>query len=372
MKILKDERMKKIFISAGEASGDLIGALIIEEMKNRNGFSFHGIGGPKMRKAGLNVLIEAENLSVTGFIEALPKVFPAIRAITKGKKFISQEDPEKVLLIDFPEVNMRFLNYSGKRKKKTYYISPPQVWAWRMKRIEKFRDCEKILCIYPFEENFYRAHNIKAIYAGNPVVERIERNFFMKIEKDKKPLLAILPGSRISELKFHINILLKLIEIIKKEKIFEGIGIGIADTVEKFFNKHYRDLFEAMGAFCTSDSLSLLRRAWCAVVVSGTASLESALLETPAVVIYRMSPLTYLIGKNLVRVNFISLPNILLNEGIFPEIIQNVNPQNLYRELHIIMKRRELNYYGEKFKILREIFGQRIFSKTAVEEILNE
>ncbi len=369
--------MSLMFISAGEASGDVMGAYIMEALQNsKENIQFAGVGGARMRSQDLKALAHAESLSAAGIVEAIPRIPAAVRTFIRCTRYLSEKRPERVILIDFPEMNMRILRRSVFHGISTFYVSPPQVWAWREKRLKHLRLARALLCILPFEKDYYTSGGAAAFYVGHPAVGRMEREEIDNISKDPRPSLAILPGSRLSEISAHMKILFPLVKLLRESYELKELSIivAVAPAIQEYFESHFGQRIRELGLQVEYDGMKALKRAWWAVVASGTASLEASLVRTPSVIIYRISPISYAVGRKMIRVNYVGLPNILLGRKILPELLQNnANPQFIFEHLKHFMK------YGqdappdveEGFSIIRDMLGNRRFSSQVAEIILN-
>jgi lipid-A-disaccharide synthase len=321
-------KKKRVMIIAGETSGDMHGAKLVGAMQKRNkGLFFCGIGGKALRETGVNILIDAHEISVVGITEVFSKIPNILKSLRMVKKTFKTMRPDLLILVDFPDFN---LHVAGTAKKMgipvLYYISP-QIWAWRpgrTKRIDKLVD--HMAVILPFEEDFYRKQRIPVTFVGHPLMEN---NFPAKQEIEDKwmgdiPVIGLLPGSRRGEIERHLPVMINAARILlNKVKIIKFI-ISLSPDVEE---KHVKEIVqkhkrEADFEISAGDVRKVLAQSQIVMAASGTVTLESAISGTPMVIIYKVSPLSYHLGKAMIRVENIGLVNLIAGKKIVPELIQ--------------------------------------------------
>ena len=341
---------KNILIIAGEDSGDLHGASLINELKKiDNNINIFGIGGDKMEAAGMHLIYHVNKMAFLGFVEVL-KHLPFIRKVQKDLiEYVKEKDIKTAVLIDYPGFNLSIAKKLKKLDIKIVYYISPQIWAWGAGRIKKIRKViDKMLVVFPFEENFYNQSGVNVEFVGHPLLERIkDYNFLTKnelyqefgLEKDKE-ILLILPGSRIHEVE---KILPESIKAAKKiaEEFNLQIVVACAPNIDDNIFKTARnnDEFKVVKGY----TYDLFKYSTVGIVKSGTSTLEAALFELPIVIVYKTSYLTYLIGKRLIRVDNIGMVNIVAEETVVPELIQeNVTQERVYAELKKILSDKEL------------------------------
>lgn len=323
---------KEVLIVAGETSGDLIGGELIKELKALYPVKVASIGGRFMSSLSDRVIARAEEISVTGIFEVIGKLGKIMSILKKVKNYITRERPHAVILIDFPDFNFRVGAHAKKEGIPVYYYVSPQVWAWRKNRVYTISSfSRKIFVIFPFEEEFYRKMGVNKVeYVGHPLVDRIEEvepEDRKGLLGDGKGLLSLLPGSRENEIKRHLKTMVSAAEKMNGWSYY----VLFPHWVE---TNHPRAV--------KGKTLSMLKISDAAVVASGTATLEAALLEVPSVVVYKVSWLSYLLGRLLVDVRFIAMPNILLGKEVFPELIQGrFTEENVLLSLNRIIQERE-------------------------------
>lgn len=323
------EHLKSILIIAGEASGDVHGAGLVRHLKRmRPGLQFFGIGGDRMASEGVDTVFHVREMSFLGFFEVL-KHLPFVRRVfRKMKTLLKERSPELVLLIDYPGFNLRFAKEAKKRGIPVLYYISPQVWAWGKKRVKKMAQrVDRMLVIFPFEEDLYRREGIEVLFVGHPLkdvvrMDRSKNEFFSELNLDPNtPLVGLLPGSRVQEIRRLLPEMKKAVEILRKEIPSLQVVLGWAPTLS---DQVYTPFLEDAGFFIPlrNRTYEIMAHSDAVLVASGTATLETALLGTPMVILYKMSPISYLIGRALVRVKHFGLVNIVAGRKIVPELLQ--------------------------------------------------
>lgn len=317
-----------LLIVAGEPSGDRHAAHLVEELKKRlPQVNFYGIGGDEMAASGVQLIYHIRDMAFLGLTEVI-RHLPFIRSVFKRlQKWLNESQPAAVILIDYPGFNLRLARMAKQRHIPVIYFICPQLWAWgkhRIKKIRRFVDLP--LVIFKFEEEFYARYGITAKFVGHPLVDEIkisldEETFRTRHQlHSEKPIIALLPGSRSHEL----HQLLPLMA--QAAQNFDGNGqyqwvVGKSATLPiNIFQALLRDF--PFIKIVEHDTHHLQKFAWLALVASGTATLETAYLGTPMIVLYKVSPLTYWIGRLLVNIPNIALVNIVLQRRIVPELLQ--------------------------------------------------
>ena len=360
----------KIFIIAGEVSGDLHGANLIKEINalSRN-IEFIGWGGDRMEKEGMAILKHVRTLSFMGFLEVLLNLKTIIRNIKDCKNQIIASQPAALILIDFPGFNLRIAKWAKKHNIPVIYYISPQIWAWKESRIKAIRrDVSKMYCILPFEQQFYAKFNVDVSYLGHPLLDEITEFRLCespKIIVSSKPILALLPGSRLQEVKRKLPLMIEASKSFPHYQVVVACSINVNeayyrlyadDTVQLIFGKTYE----------------ILNQSSIALVTSGTATLETALFNVPQVVCYKSSPLSFAIAKLLVKIKYISLANLIMNKEVVSELIQgNCTVDNMVQQLRLIEvdqpKRLEILL---DYQNLATLLGQNGASKRVAEDIL--
>ncbi len=331
-----------IFISAGEASGDLYGALLIQALRERLGaVHFFGCGGAKMQAAGCETLVEAQQITMVGLAEVLPGLPRVWKAFRLLRRTLRKRRPALAVLIDFPDFNLRLAKQLKRAGVPVLYFVAPQVWAWRRGRLALLREfVDRLLCIFPFEEKFFQKAGVTAEFVGHPLVGRVapsmtSSEFRSRWGIPERPLLiALLPGSRNREISLNLPPLLEMARIMLQQ-VSQQVSQQLSQQGEYCFVLPAAatvagDLLRArvknsglpivVVEDCTYDAVA---HASVAVVASGTATIETALLGTPMVVVYRVTPATWWLGRKLVQTPFYSMVNLVADEPIVPELIQD-------------------------------------------------
>jgi lipid-A-disaccharide synthase len=316
----------RILISAGEASGEMYGAQLIEALRAASSgqIEFFGAGGSRMRDAGCDIVVDAKDLSVVGITEILshlPKIWGLFhKLITEADK----RKPDLAVVIDSPAFNWRVARAMKKRGVPVVYYVAPQFWAWRQGRVRLLRKyVDKALVIFPFEEQFYRERGVEATFVGHPLADlplpAISREAYAaRYGLDlTKPWIALLPGSRVKEVRLNLPVILE-----SATRLGAGYEflLPVAPTLD-------RDLLcNAIGCapiHLVDETLPALHLARAGIVASGTATVEAAMMGTPFVMVYRVSPLTYKLGKPRVKVPFFAMVNLIAARQVVPELVQD-------------------------------------------------
>ena len=322
----------KILVSAGEASGDLYTAELVERLRRRlPGAEFFGCAGPRMRRAGVRGVVDSRALAVVGLTEVLrhlPRVYLCFRKLLRAA---AQQQPALALLTDSPDFNLRLAVRLKRLGVPVAYLVAPQVWAWRRGRLAVMRRAiDRLLCIFPFEEDFFRQRGIAADYIGHPLCclarpQLSDEEFFRLCPLPRGlPLVALLPGSRPVEVARHLPELLAAVRCLRAQLEANFVWAlpagGFLDAVREKFREPVARLAIQMIEGRTWD---VLARADVALVASGTVSIEAALLGVPMVIFYKVSRSTWWLGRPFVQVPYYSMVNLVAGRSIAPELIQN-------------------------------------------------
>jgi len=318
-----------LLLSAGEASGDMYAARLASALKQRIDVSIFGMGGPLMRAAGVDIITDFSEVSVVGITEVLKRLPSLVRAMRKLVDEAQRRRPPLAILTDFPGFHLRLARkLLPKGARNVYYICP-QFWAWRPWRVNLVRRrFVKALCIFPFEEEFYREGGVQAKFIGHPlvgnVIPTLTRESFCKkygLEQGGR-IVAVLPGSRRGEIAHHVPLLVEgLGELRRRLPKPAEIVVAVAPGLDAARLK-VRFPAELQVRFIEHDTYNVLAAADLAIVSSGTATVETALLGKPMIVVYRLSPVTALFAKLLVRTKFFSMVNLIAGRAVVPELIQ--------------------------------------------------
>ena len=346
----------KIFIIAGEASGDLLGARLIAALKKRypqHHFIIDGIGGDLMVSAGIKPLFPMQELSVMGIAEVLPKLFQLLKRIKQTAEAITQNNYDAVITIDSPDFSFRVLKklHAHHTKIKAIHYVAPSVWAWRPKRAKKIAKLyHHLLCLLPFEPPYFLREGLPATFIGHAVIEgealkadsqRFFKHYHHLSHGDK--IICLLPGSRKGEVDRHLPIFLDVVKTLQKSHANLKVIIPTLPHLEKYVAAMVHDINVTIisdyaykyDAFAASSI---------ALAASGTVALELAMTKTPMVVAYKMNFITAFFARLLVKIPFVSLPNIILNKKIIPELLQKkCIAVNLTHEVEILLNDQNLS-----------------------------
>jgi lipid-A-disaccharide synthase len=331
-----------ILLVAGEASGDMLGGDLLRALRvHRPELRAFGMGGPRLAEAGLERLFDASEISVVGITEVLPRlprIWHVFRALQKAA---AERKPAVAILVDAPDFNLRLARKLHRLAIPVVFYVSPTVWAWRRGRVKDIaRDVERMLCILPFEEAFYRPYGVKAVYVGNPVAARLPppsepAHFRRALGLDAgRPTLAVLPGSRAGELRRCLEPLVESAALVAGDHPGLQIVVPLAPGVDA---EGVTAAFRARGlepVVVKGHAAEAVGASDVALVTSGTAALEAGLMLRPLVVVYRVSALSALLARLLVRVSFVSLINLLAGRRVIPELLQGaLTPANVLREV---------------------------------------
>jgi lipid-A-disaccharide synthase len=320
-------------IVAGERSGDIFGAELAAALRARlNNAETFGCGGEAMRRAGVDTVVDAHQLTMIGITEVISGLPRAYRAFHALLAEVDQRRPQLAVLIDFPDFNVRLAKQLKKRGIRVVYFVSPQVWAWRKSRLKQLKArIDKMLCIFDFEEAIYRTAGIPVEYVGHPLVDlvqptRTREQFFAEIGLEPATAtVALLPGSREKEVRHILPTMLEAANRLTLTRKAQFV-VAVAPTLNtQWLQKSMLDRYDGRARVRTAThaTYDALEHCEVAIVASGTATLEAALRERPMVVVYRVSPLTYLLGRALVNVPYYSMVNILAGKQVVPELIQS-------------------------------------------------
>jgi len=332
----------KYYLIAGEASGDLHGANLMKALKKEDAEAdFRFWGGDLMKAAGGTEVKHYRDLAFMGFTEVVMNLGTILKNIKFCKKDIEAFKPDVIIFIDYPGFNLRIAKWARQKGYRTHYYISPQIWAWKEGRIKDIkRDVEEMYVILPFEKDFYEdKHNFPVHFVGHPLIDAIYKQkqvdpetFKKENGLDKRPIVALLPGSRKQEIKKMLEI---MISVAKDFKEFQFVIAG-APSQEKSFYETF--LSTKNVHFVTNKTYDLLSISEAALVTSGTATLETALFKVPQVVCYKGSRVSYEIAKRVIKLNYISLVNLILNKTVVTELIQaDFNKKRLKEELTNIL-----------------------------------
>ncbi|HIJ41764.1 MAG TPA: lipid-A-disaccharide synthase, partial [Deltaproteobacteria bacterium] len=312
---------------------------------------FCGIGGKNLERAGVHILFHSSEMAVVGLTEAVVRIRTIFRAARRVKTILREKRPDLLILLDYPEFNLYLAKFARRLNIPVLYYISPQVWAWRKGRVKKIaRRITRMAVILPFEKDFYRKRGIQVDYVGHPLMDRcretvfIERNSQVMLTDDADgPVIGLLPGSRKEEIRNLLPEMIKAVKILKRDYPRILCLLPLADTISREFIHPFIDNAPVNIQIREGEIHETLGRCDLAMVTSGTATLDTAIMAVPMVVVYRVSRLSYLAGKALIRVPFISLVNLVAGKKVVCELIQdNLTAETLAYEAGILLRNKTL------------------------------
>ncbi len=334
---------RKALIVAGELSGEIHALHLVSAVNTFLPLQWSAVGSERLKAAGVDILYDYREISVTGLSEVLPKMLQIWRAYRRLKRYLLESHPSLLILVDFPGFNLRVARMAKKLGIPTVYFIPPQVWAWRRARINQIkRDVDLVISILPFEKALYDQHGIPSVYVGHPFMAtlrpRRSRSVFVEESglQARWPIITIMPGSRENEIAKHMPVLLQVVGQLRQSLKDMAVILPVAETINReLIEPFVKDNPEIRLLKGASDEA--LAGSDVALVASGSATLEAAILNCPTIVIYKVSPFSFFVAKHLVKVGHISLPNLIAGREVFPEYIQDLNPESIAeRVLHVL------------------------------------
>jgi lipid-A-disaccharide synthase len=330
----------RYYLIAGETSGDLHGSNLMKHiLLNDPKADFRFWGGDMMANIGGKLVKHYKETAFMGITDVLLNISKIFKNLKSCKEDILKYQPDALILIDYPGFNMRIAKFAKKNGIKVHYYISPKVWAWNTKRAYNIKsDVDYLYSILPFEIDFFKPFGISPDYVGNPLCDAIESYAFNPNFKSEfnilKPIIALLPGSRMSELK---HLLPRMLSVVELYPDYEFVIAGAQHISENEYQKHIDDGLPVK--LIRGKTYDVIKNAHAALVCSGTATLETALLNCPQVVCYKFSKISYKIGKLLIKVKYISLVNLIMDKEVVKELIQDeLNTQNIQEELNKILE----------------------------------
>jgi lipid-A-disaccharide synthase len=390
----------KVLISAGEASGDLYAAALVDALRrHRPDIEFFGCAGPRMQKAGVRPVVDAHSLAVVGLVEVIthiPRIYGEYRKLLLAAR---AERPDVAILTDSPDFHLRVARRLKRLGIPVFYLVAPQVWAWRKGRLPLMRrTIDRLLCIFPFEPEFFARYGIDAVYIGHPLTRLVKpsasraelrRRFGIP---DGTPLIALLPGSRSGEAARHLPILLEAVErvrtLTKSSAPRFVLAVPPGTLGSSPIGSNFRQRISAASIqLLEGKTWDVLVCADVALAASGTVTIEACLLGTPMVTFYRVNNLSWWMGRALVRVPFYTMVNLVAGRKVVPELIQDqMTPESLAREALELLEneaaragmRRDLAEVAEKLsgpddplEVAAALIGSRFSEKQSKEEVVH-
>ena len=351
---MDNTKVKRILIAAGEASGDLHASCLAKAMLELEpNLHFYGMGGEKLREAGGRIIFDISKLSVMGITEVIRHLGHIYHVFRWFKKSLKNDRPDLIILIDYPEFNLRLAKVAKRYRVPVCYYISPQIWAWRTGRVKKISKLvDKMVVVFPFELPLYEKEGMDVSFVGHPLLDIVkakkskEENLKRFGLNEKKTTIGLLPGSRLSEVKKILPPMIGAAGLLSRR--FDNLQfiLPIAPGLKR---EEIVNLTEKKSVTITivDDSIyDVIDSSYLVIVASGTATLETALLTTPMVITYKMSPLSYLIGKTLVKVPYIGMANIIAGKMVVPELIQE--EATAERITHEATRLLEDNHYHQR------------------------
>jgi lipid-A-disaccharide synthase len=328
---------QNIMVVAGEASGDLHAAALVQALKRIEPlYRYYGVGGEKLRAEGVELIADSAIMGVIGLTEVFLKLPVILKVMNSLVRSFEEKRPAAVILVDYPDFNLILARKAHARGIKVFYYISPQVWAWRKGRITTIRrNVDKLAVILPFEESIYRSADVNAEYVGHPLLDMVPPPSSQEEAREKLGLragvktIALLPGSRPGEVSRLLPVCLQAARMMQQHQELQFI-MPLASTLSRDFVESIINPYNLKITVVSNAVYDVLSAADLAIVASGTATLEAGLMETPMIIIYRVSQLTYLLGRMLIKVKNIGLVNIIAGKTIVPELVQTeANPERL-------------------------------------------
>lgn len=350
----------KYYIIAGEKSGDLHGSNLIKALKQKDPKAeIRCFGGDEMKKAGGELVMHFREMAYMGFLEVLLNIRKIVNNLNFCKKDLLKFNPDVLILIDYAGFNMRMAKFAKRKRLKVVYYISPKVWAWNQSRALKIKKyVDRMFVILPFEKEFFSRYDYAVDYVGNPLLDavkehQVDRNFVPANQLGDKPIIAVLPGSRKQEIEQILSEMIRIAPVFPDYKFVVAAVDHLPDTYYQMAKE------DPELAIVYNHTYDLLAHAHAAVVTSGTATLETALFEVPQVVCYRTSSFSYAIAKRLIKVDYISLVNLIAGKEVVKELIQNeLNKTKLTSELKKIINGAEGRIRQlEEYKALKNKLG---------------
>ncbi len=368
----------KYYIIAGEASGDLHGSNLVASIRQKDpGAKIRAWGGEKMRRNGANVVKNYHDLAFMGFVEVLMNLNTILKNFNICKKDITEFNPDALILIDYPGFNLKIAKWAKKKGFKVFYYISPQVWAWKRRRVYTIKKVvDKMLCILPFEKKFYDNYDVDCQFVGHPLldeiakVEPVDKDKFYKANRlnPKKELIALLPGSRKQEVSRMLTVMLDVV------KMFPNYQFVVACAPSLPVSYYKRIIGEKSNVrLVLNRTYQLLQLSSAAIVTSGTATLETALLDVPEVVCYKANKISYLIARQVARVKYICLVNLIMDRLVVKELIQGDMTANSIRDelQSLLNSSKRQKKLLEDYEELKYVLGNAGASDRAAETIIS-
>ena len=350
----------KYYIIAGEASGDLHASNLIKELKNTDtNAEFRCWGGDLMQAQGATIVKHYRDLAFMGFAEVLMNIRTIFKNLAFCKEDIKQYQPDVIIFIDYPGFNLKIAEWAKAEHFKTFYYISPQIWAWKQNRVHKIKKCiDKMFVILPFEKDFYKKFNMDVDFVGHPLLDAIANRNKLPFETfcsenglSNKPIIALLPGSRKQEISKMLPLLLSVTtKFTDYQFVIAGAPSQDKSVYKTFLGKNV--------SIIENKTYQLLEQSSAALVTSGTATLETALFNVPQVVCYKGNKISFLIAKAIIKVKYISLVNLIMDDEVVTELIQDkLTTKNLVKELEKLLNPDNSSVITQKYTDLQTKLG---------------
>ena len=372
----------RYYIIAGEASGDLHGSNLIKGIHEVDpSAQIRCWGGDLMKEAGAELVKHYKEGAIMGFVEVVANLGKLARNLKNCKEDVLSYNPDVLILIDYPGFNFRIAEFAKKNGIRTFYYIAPKVWAWKEKRVYRLKQfVDRLFIIFPFEIEYFKKWGINAIYRGNPLLDSVDNcpfanetrtEFAQRVGVDpQKKTVALLAGSRSGEIKY---LLPRMIEVARKHPDYQFL-MACAPSMEKEFYEKIIGKSTTNIKLLFGQTYPILRNSDAAIINSGTASLEAALIGVPQVVCYGGNEISYQIAKRVVKLKYISLANLIMNKGLFKELIQHdCTPDKISRELDLLVN--DSNYRAkmlQDYRDVREVLGGKGASAKVAQAMIDE
>ena len=357
-----------VLFSAGESSGDQHAAHMFQEMRKLcPDIQGIGMGGAKMRQAGIDIRFDSSGIGVIGLVEILKHYGEIRRALALMKTLVADEKPDLLVCVDYKEFNLKLAKFAKKQGVKVLFYVSPQVWAWRPGRVKTYgKAIDMMAVIFPFETRYYEAENVPVRYVGHPSVDRVQplrgrrEDFELFGLDDSRPVVGVLPGSRANEIKRMLPVMLDAVRLLASRHPELQFILPQADSVSDEVLHGYLQDFPVPIKVVKQQAYDAIQCCDAVMTTSGTASLEIALLQVPMLIAYRLSPLTYWLGRLLVKIPFIGLPNIIAGKLVAKELIQDAaNADSLAEEIErLLYDTAYRNATIDELHRVKELLGQ--------------
>ena len=369
----------RYYLIAGEASGDMHAANLMEQIQNLDSqWEFRYWGGDRMQEKGGYLVKHYKYHSFMGFAEVLTHLPVIIKNLKHCKQDILEYKPDVLILVDYPGFNLRIAEFAHKHGIKVVYYISPQIWAWKENRVHKIKKVvDRMFVILPFEKDFYQKHGMDVAFVGHPLLDEMKnRNqtfdhdrFRKENGLDDRPVVVLMPGSRKQEVKRMLPV---MVNAANKYRGYQYVIAGTKHIPEHLYHNIIKDRDDIK--LLTGKTYPILQIARAGMITSGTASLETALFHVPQLVMYKASTFSYWIAKKLVNLNFISIANLIFDKEVFKEFIQNeCNVSNVSGELYRILEDDSYrNNMLENYELLEKKLGGRGASERVAKAIIDE